>query len=194
MTWTAQAEDLAATVGELAAEAAGLNGAIWAAGVDPEATASLIGAAIVLGASQRDLFPRGTVVGSDAEMVEHVTDLEHDTGELLRRATDLTTRVEEALERAILAAAEAEAAGRRARSSGQRAAAAAAHKAAMDQIADCQAALEILSEAIARLDVAYARLQQVPSDLGTVYEAPYAHIARGGVLPHSGDFLTGVPA
>jgi hypothetical protein len=193
MSWTAQAEALAAELPELGGGAAVLNAGCWQAGVDPEATTGLVGAALTLGAPLSALFPVGPEVADDRQMLEHTSDLEAGTAELLKAARDMGRDVEHALAAAHASAAAAAAAAAEAKTSEEKAAAGGALAAAQAEIADCEAALDILNEAIARLEHALGRLQMVPGDLAATYEKPYDLVRRGGKLPHWGDFLTGAP-
>ena len=190
MTWTAQAEAFAESLPELGMCVAGLNAAAWGAGVDPMATSGLVGAALALGASQSDLFPRGQIVNDDREMLTCNADMESDAAELFKQGVNLGSAVESALGQAQRAAAAAAARQRTATTKGEEAAAARELARAQREIADCECALEILEQALPRLDYARACLSRVPDDLLTTYEAPYELVRRGGKLPYSGEFLT----
>jgi phage-related minor tail protein len=205
-----QAESIAADMVEAGARCAEVTAAVWRARVDPRATSGLIGAALTLGAGDITVILRiaspGVVMPDDAQMVSHTSDLEGDVGEILKAARDLREEAESELDSAQAAAAaayaareEAESAQYAARNSRDAAAAdvklaeaEAALNEAMARISDCECALEILAQAIERLGYALACLQRVPDDLAVTYEAAYNHLRRGGVLPHSGDFLSGV--
>jgi hypothetical protein len=55
--------------------------------------------------------------------------------------------------------------------------------AALQRIRLCEAAAEVLDKLAQRLPAALDRLQQVPYDLGEVYELVYQFIGKGGKLP-----------
>jgi hypothetical protein len=54
---------------------------------------------------------------------------------------------------------------------------------ALRRIGLCEAAAEVLDPLSQRLQAALGRLQQVPQDLGEVYELVYQFIRKGGKLP-----------
>jgi hypothetical protein len=54
---------------------------------------------------------------------------------------------------------------------------------ARQRIRLCEAAAEVLDKLAQRLQAALDRLQQVPFDLGEVYELVYQFIRKGGKLP-----------
>jgi hypothetical protein len=190
MSWTPQAEALAADAEEAGAAAAVLNSACWAAGVDPAATAGLVGAATTLGAPFSALFPSTVVTEDDRQMLRYTEDLEADTGEALKHARDMAEACEADLEAAQAAAAAAQRALSKARSKDEANAARAALGKAQARIADCECALELLEGLKGCLEYALGCLARVPDDLAVTYEAPYDLIRRGGKLPHSGEFLT----
>jgi hypothetical protein len=57
-------------------------------------------------------------------------------------------------------------------------------------IADCRAALEIITAVTALLIYVARRLSAVPAELGETYAAAYALLARGGVLPFDGRWIS----
>lgn len=187
MSHTALAEAISESAGEAGCDVAALNAAAWAAGVCPEATHGLVGAALALGASVPALSAASPPVADDRT--------------LLSAAEDMTAACAE-----MLAAAQ-----------GQRAQAVANYEAACDEIAlllasaddddpaelpmlgiaaaqrriaDCETAIEGLDETIARVTYAIGCLERVPDDMEAAYEAPLAYIRSGHVLPYSGDWLT----
>lgn len=190
MTWTAQAEALAEDAREMGGLAAIIHAAAWSAGVDPQATQGLTGAALALGATVAMLMARTRPLREDREMTSHAADIEADTADLLKRAQDMLTGAGAALEEAHEAAAKAERDYRGALTQSREQAALQALDNALACIADCEAALEILADLAARLDYARTCLERVPDDLLTTYEVPYDHIRHGGRLPFHGDFLT----
>lgn len=141
----------------------------------------------------------------DKTLVEGAAELEGWAAELLKRSSQIARECRADLAAAGAALGEALAAQRAAsaqaavgRNAGQAAAAEAAlteareaESAARAAIADCEAALEILDECGTRLAHAANCLAKVPGDLAAVYEQPSEHLADGGTLPHSGDFLGG---
>jgi hypothetical protein len=184
-----------------------------AAGVDPAAVTSLAGAARALdpgagtsydAGSKEDRRPGGGY-GSDAAMLEAVSDAEDDVDGRLREVQQLRERVLAALDAAQedLAAARAALAAAQAmpvkeKCDGCHAARAAAISAAEAAIADaqerirtCEAAADLLDPLAARLKQALARLQAVPCELGEAYELVYEFIHRGGKLPAYGRWIKG---
>jgi hypothetical protein len=183
---TAEAEALAADTAELGELAAGIVAQGRAARVAPEATRGLVAAALTLEAPQMALYAAAVPLRSDAALLDAAATLEADAGEMLAIARGM--RAEAAEARRAAAAAAREAAAREGRD-GTTEATRLAIAAAVSEGADCDCALEILDVLIRRLHYATGRLGQVPDDLETAYEVPYAHVRRGGALPRSGDFL-----
>jgi hypothetical protein len=175
---TPMAEELRGDAAELGRDIAGLNAGAWAAGVMPEATGALIGAALTLGARPASLSAQSLPVYDDqvmlaagADMTDIATDLLCQSGAVRARAVaDYEAACSE-----IAAAAKDDKA---------------TIAAALRVIADCETAIESLDVTIKRLDYALSCLYRLPDDMETVYEAPLAHVRSGGVLPHSGDWLT----
>lgn len=195
MIWAQQAHQIAADACDLGIQAATINACAWRARVDPDATISLVGAALALGAPLSAIFPSGgPPLQDDKQMITLAADLEGDTASLLKRAQDLCAGAEAALAEAHAAAKLAAAAARAAKDDRARAAAADAVAEACAMIGDCEAALEITGGILPGLEHAFHQLQAVPADLEDTYEAAYLHVRRGGKLPYAGDFLTGVPA
>jgi hypothetical protein len=60
-----------------------------------------------------------------------------------------------------------------------------------NRIGLCETAAEILDPLAQRLQAALSRLQQVPQDLGEVYELVYEFIRKGGKLPVCGRWIEG---
>jgi hypothetical protein len=189
--WTARAEEIAEDATTLGGGVARVNARAWAAGVDPGATGGLVGAALTLGASPAQLLVRPDLqpLHDDREMRETASDLESEAAGMLRAAGDLREHAIRDHDAACTAIA------------GQQAAQAAggwpypaAAGTARRVIADCECAIEIADVLIRRLEYAARCLSQVPDDLLDIYQVPYDHIRRGGVLPYRGDFLTaGIP-
>jgi hypothetical protein len=182
MSRTACAEEMAEAAREAGHAAAELNAAAWSAGVVPEATHGITGAAVALGAPVSSLFARVRPLHDDKAMLESASDLEGSCAEMLRDSRSF--RQSSAAEH--VAACDAIAAM-------DTGVPPAVIIAAQRRIADCEAAIELLDDLIRRLEYALACLYRVPDDLEATYEVPYAHVRAGGVLPRAGDFLTGSP-
>lgn len=180
MSWTDRAEALAEEAAETGTAIAALNAAAWSAGVDPAAVTGITGAALSLAAPVNLLWVRSRQVRDDVALRDAAADFEVFCAQLGQQATDLRGRVADDYARARSVA-------------GNRKATPAARNAARHRMGDCEAAAEILTEVAARLAYAAAALYRVPDDMAEVYEIPYAHVARGGELPHDGDWLTGAP-
>jgi hypothetical protein len=206
--WTAQAHLLADDIREPGFACAALNASAWSARTDPAASRGLVGAALALtnGDAGGLLWAGAAPCPDDKTLVEGAAELEGWAAELLKRASQMARECRVGLEAAgaalagALAAQRAAAAQAAAAENGRQAAAAEAalaeareaESAARAAIADCEAALEILDECGTRLAHAANCLAKVPGDLAAVYEQPYQHLADGGTLPHSGDFLGGI--
>ena len=203
--WTGQAHLLADGIREPGFACAALNAAAWAAGVNPDATAGLIGAATALtsGDCGSQLWAQADPLPNDQELLAAAAELEGAVAQLLRYATAMARDCQADLESAVnrlAAAGAAEAAAQRQLAAAATAVQASAAQAALDAagsaksealavIADCEAALEILSEAGSRLAHAANCLRRVPDDLAGTYETPYAFVHDGGKLPYDGEFL-----
>jgi hypothetical protein len=195
-TWTGQAHLLADAIREPGFDAAAVNASAWAAGVNPDATAGLIGAATALtgGDCGPQLWAQTDPCPSDQALLVAAAELEGAVADLLKHASALARDCRAALAAAHAKLASAGAALAAAQAQGAEDAAAAAQGqqgAALAEIADCEAALEVLDDAGRRLEHAANCLRRVPDDLAGTYETPYAHVRDGGELPFSGDFLTG---
>lgn len=205
--WTPQAEAFAEDIREPGFAAAGCNARAWRARVVPEASRGFVAAAIALtdGDAKAALWGRPEPFPDDKAMLTAAEELEAAIGELLaqaRRMIRACTADLEAAQEALAAAMDelATAQAQLAQAANEQAAAAAelAIEAAMEKIAeaerriaDCEVALEILGAAEQKLAYALNCVRQIPDDLAATYEAPYALVRDGGVLPWSGDFLTG---
>jgi len=207
----ARAEELDETSG-LASALTEIHAGAAAAGVDHQAVLSLEAAISVLGedvpayraGSPADRHPGGGY-GSDVEFLEALSGAEDEIREWLHAAVLLDSQVGEALGRArkdlegargALAAAYAMATKRPC--DGCHSAKAAAIAAAEAAIADaqrrigiCEAAAEILESLAERLRAALARLCQMPSDLGEIYQLVHQFIQAGGQMPKFGRWVTG---
>jgi hypothetical protein len=191
--WTGQAYLLADAIREPGSACAALNAAAWSAGVNPEATAGLIGAATALtgGDCGSQLWGQADPIPDDQALLTAAAELEGAVAQLLKYASGLARDCRAALESAQAAAAQAAAAVSSAATSQARAAAEDALSAARAAIADCEAALEIIDDCGRRLAHAANCLRRVPDDLASTYETPYAFVRDGGELPYAGDFMTG---
>jgi len=191
--WTAQAHLLADAIREPGFAAAAVNASAWAAGVNPEATAGLIGTATALtsGDCGPQLWAQADPCPSDQALLSGAAELEGAAADLLRHASALARDCRAALASACAAAAAAAMALDAAVTAAARSSAESSLAAARAEIADCEAALEILDDAGRRLDHAVTCLRRVPDDLAGTYEVPYRHVREVGPLPHEGDFLLG---
>ena len=191
--WTGQAYLLADAIREPGFACAALNASAWTAGVNPEATAGLIGAATVLtsGDCGPQLWAQADPCPSDQALLAAAAELEGAVAELLRYASGMARACRADLESAQAAAAEAASAAVMAETSQARGAAEDALAAARAVIADCEAALEIIDGCGGRLAHAANCLRRVPDDLAAAYETPYSFVHDGGKLPYEGVFLTG---
>ena len=190
--WTAQAHLLADAIREPGFAAAALNAAAWSAGVNPDATAGLIGAATALtsGDCGPQLWAQADPLPNDQELLTAAAELEGAVVQLLKYASAMARDCRAALEAAQAAAASAVAKADAAKTPQARAAAEEELRAARAVIADCEAALEVIGECGSRLAHAANCLRRVPDDLAGTYEQPYAFVHDGGKLPHEGGFLT----
>ena len=190
--WTGQAHLLADDIREPGFAAAALNAAAWSAGVNPEATAGLIGAATVLtsGDCGPQLWAQADPVPNDQALLTAATELEGAVAQLLKYASGMARDCRAALEAAQEAAAAAAETAAAAENPQARAAAQEKLAAARATIADCEAALEIINEYGSRLAHAANCLRRAPDDLASTYETPYQFVHDGGDLPYDGEFLT----
>lgn len=191
--WTGQAHLLADAIREPGFGAAAVNASAWAAGVNPDATAGLIGGATALtgGDCGPQLWAQADPCPSDQAMLAAAAELEGAVAGLLKHASALARDCRAALAAAYAATTAAAAALDAATTGAARSAAESSLGAAQSEIADCEAALEVLDDAGRRLAHAVTCLRRVPDDLAGTYETPYAHVRDGGDLPFSGGFLTG---
>jgi hypothetical protein len=186
MTRTAQADEIAESAIETGAAAAGLNAAAWASGVDPEGTGSLVGAALVLGATPAAIFAGSLPLENDRAMLAAAEDLLGTCAGMLHHSRSMRQQAVAGYEAACdqIAAAYDDEDDEAARS---------AIAAAQRTIADCETAIESLDVTIRRLEYAVTCLYRLPGDMEAVYEVPLAHVRSGGLLPHSGDWLSAAP-
>lgn len=191
MSWTAQAEVLAAEIREPGFKAAAVTASAWRAGVHAEATHGLVGAALALtdGEATGSLWAQVEPCPKDAVLLEHAAELEGAAAELLAHAR----RAAGACRESLTAAADAACVLARAATSAEPGVKASAEEGLAEAravIADCEAALEILGDVTARLEYALKCLRQVPDDFAQHYETPLAYRREQGPLPVSGAFLT----
>jgi hypothetical protein len=192
-SWTAQAEALAGEIREPGFKAAGVTASAWRAGVHPEATNGLVGAALALtaGDAMGSLWDQADPCPSDAVLLELTAELEGSAAELLGYCQAGIAACEAEFENAMQARQAADA---MLRAAGDQGAADAARR-VIDQasrvIADCEAALEILGHAGGALEYALGCLRRVPDDFAQHYETPYLFMRHEGKLPYSGAFLVG---
>lgn len=195
-TWTAQAQLLTGDLPEWGVNAARLNAAAWSAGLMPEATRGLIGAAAALTGNRAGeaLWARTEPCADAPAMLMAAAELEAGAAELLKRAQDMTGSCRDAYDTACVEyqAAEADA-------NSEDPAARASGTERMEQarrvIADTDAALETLADALARLGHARTCLARVPDDYAETYHVPITLVRRGLKLPYAGSYLgDGIPA
>ena len=180
-------EDAGDLVQSITAVLAGAQGS----GVDPAAVASLAAAARALdpGASTRydagsktDRHP-GNGYRSDTDMLEAVSGVEDDARERLQAVRQLQEQVMDAVDAAQAAVQLAYAMPVKDECDGCHGIKEAAIADAFHRIGLCEAAAGILEPLSTPLTTTLVKLQQVPEDLGEVYELVYAFIRRGGKLP-----------
>lgn len=187
--WTAAAEALADAAREPGFRAAEVTASAWRAGVHPEATHGLVGAALALtaGEAMDSLWAQVPPCPKDSELLEHAAELEGAAAELLEHARRMAPACRDALDAAVASAQQAAAADPT-----KDPAAADRLARARAEIAGCEAALEVIGHAGAALGYALRCLRRVPDDFAQHYETPKAHIRQNGPLPVSGAFLTPV--
>ncbi len=171
------AELLAAQLPEFGYAVAHLNASAWSAGIDPDATRGLAGAATALldASPGALLWARACPCPDEATFLEEAAELEAEGAVMLRHAAGMAAEAE--VDRK---AAAAQARGRDAGLAAQ----------ARQVIADCTAALEVLAGATARLEHARRCLARVPVDNDEIYEVPAGFVRDGGTLPFSGAYLS----
>ena len=190
--WTAQAELLADAIREPGMKAAEVTASAWRAGVHPEATNGLVGAALALtdGQAEASLWAQVPPCPDDKTLLGQAAELEGAVSELLGHARRLAAAGRDSLDAAASSASRAAVAI--AGDAGLPVKAAAQDELAETrrEIADCGAALEILDGTGGRLEHALRCLRRVPDDFAQHYEIPRLHIRQQGALPVSGAFLT----
>jgi hypothetical protein len=172
------------------------------AGVDPAAVTSLAAAARVLdpgastgydAGSKQDRH-RGAGYRSDSQMLEAVSGAEDDIRERLREVQQLHEQVSTAMDAAQEALQAAYAMPVKDKCDGCHGIKEAAILAALQRIRLCETAAEVLVPLAQRLHAALDGLQQVPADLGEVYELVYAFVRHGGKLPDCARWIEGAGA
>ncbi|MFZ0270317.1 MAG: hypothetical protein WAL34_00580, partial [Acidobacteriaceae bacterium] len=128
---------------------------------------------------------------SDGEFLEAAAEAEGDVLERLREAEKLQEQLAAAMDAAQAALDAAYAMPVKDECDGCHGIKAAAIADALRRIELCQTAAEILDPLAQRLKAALSRLQQVPQDLGEVYELVYQFIRKGGKLPVCGRWIEG---
>ena len=191
-------EDAGELVQAITAVLTGAQGA----GVDPAAVTSLHNAVRALepgagicyhAGSNQDRQP-GTGYRSDGTFLEAVSDAEDEVRDRLREVQQLQEQIMAALDAAQEAFAAAYAMPVKDECDGCHGIKEAAITDALHRIGLCEAAAEILDPLAQRLQAALSRLQQVPQDLGEVYELVYAFIRKGGKLPMMARWIEGAGA
>ena len=195
-----------ADVEDLAEEVTSILGGVRAAGLDPDATRGLAGAALALGAESLAVYrAEATRYADDREFRAEVDDTEAGVSDRAAAVARLASDAEAARQAGYdaLDAASDQLEGARAMPTsgpcdgchGARSAAiAAAHLAIADaeeRIGYAEAAAELLAAATEKLARALGCLQRVTVDYSEVYEPVIDHVRAGGVMPYDGDFVTG---
>jgi hypothetical protein len=195
-----------AGVEDLAEEVTGILGGARAARLDPDALASLAGAALALGAGSLQVYrAEAARFADDRELLDAVEDAEADVAGRVAATRQLQSEVSDALARAREDLEEARDDLDAARAmpvhrpcDGCHAARAAAIAAAQERIRDaqeriayCEQALRVLVPLAHRLAAALAAIRRVPGDLDGTYEQVYGHVRSGRLMPKDGDWLTG---
>jgi hypothetical protein len=190
----ARAGDLADT-SDLAELVIDVLASARAARLDPDAITGLTAAALGLGADGVEVYRAGdgpgvTPFANDAAMLEAIEEAESDARGIAAGAGRLRDQAGPALRaaHAALTAARAMPSATREQADARSAALAEAAK----RVALARDALQTARALVHRLGRVADRLAQVPEDLREVYDAAYGFIARDGVLPASGDWLTGM--
>ena len=179
MSWTAQAEVLAETE-EMGDDIALMAGRCRVTGLDPRSFAPIMGAAMALGS--RPWHVMESPYDSDEELIGDV--LEHDTAVWRRQNAYLKLRSAIVQSRAYAIAMYNHAASQD-------------PPVTMDMDyyqavrIDCDTALEVLAPLPQRLRTARSRLMSAPAELGETYQAVYALLAEGRVMPYDGRWIAG---
>lgn len=172
------------------------------AGVDPAAVTSLAAAVRALDPGAVTGYDAGSIedrrpgggYGSDGEMIEAVSEAENDILERLREVQQLQEQVIAATDATQAALEAAYAMPVNDPCDGCHSFKEAAIADALRRIGPCDAAAGILDPLVGRLAMALQKLQQVPQDLGEVYELVYAFIRKGGKLPMMARWIEGAGA
>ena len=141
------------------------------------------GASISYDAGSKEGRHPGSGYRSDGEFLEAAADAEGDALERLREAEQLQEQLAAAMDATQVALAAAYAMPVKDECDGCHGVKEAMIAGALRRISLCEAAAEVLDPLAQRLQAALGRLQQVPQDLGEVYELVYQFIRKGGKLP-----------
>ena len=190
--WLAGAEQLADDAHQIGFAAAALVASAWCARCLPEATRSLARAAGALtsGDAVRHLGDIVPPCPSADALFQGTEELEGEVAGMAGHARNMAAACESARDKAIT---EYQSALRQSANAGSDAARAGAEQVMRETalvIGDCEAAADLLGQMIPRLDYTLNRLVRVPEDFAEAYDIPLQFIRAGGLLPHSGDFLT----
>jgi hypothetical protein len=169
------------------------------AGVDPAAVASMTatiraldpGASAGYQAGRRTDRRPGGGYRSDGEFLEAVSEAEHDIRNRLQEAGQLREALAAAADAAQAALAAAQVMPVKERCDGCHGSKEAAIAGALHRISLCEATAAVLDPLTQRLHAALGHLQQVPADLGEVYELVYQFVRSGGKLPAYGRWIEG---
>jgi len=192
--WTAAAEEFAEAIREHGFAAAALTASAWQAGVDPDATRSLLAAASVLsgGDAVARAWARVPPCPTAGDFLAGAEEIEGETAGAAAFAERTARACADALEAAVEARARARRATAAASAQGNAAKAAvvAEERRAAQAVADCDAAIEVLAGAGEALRYAGLLLTRVPADFEETYEEPLRYAASGRKLPWNGAFIT----
>jgi hypothetical protein len=188
--WTALSERLADDILEPGFGAAEVFARAYRAGADLAGVRGLVGAALALteGRALHAACAYADPCKDQVTLVSWTENLEAHVAALLKRCEDHGRAARDEHD-AVKARAMALSAASAASAEDAQAEARARAEEAERVIADCEGALEVLGDADCKLRYARDLLRAVPSELAEVYEAPIALTARGGRMPHSGDFI-----
>lgn len=179
VTWTARAEVLAVTrsIGD---DIALMAGRCRATGLDPQSFAPIMGAAMALGSHPWHLME--CPYTRDEELIGDLLDI----GDRLMRRQNGYLRL-----RSSIVAARGHAVAMYNQAASQD------PPNTMDMgywatvRIDCETALDVLTGLPSKLRAARAKVESAPAQLGETYEAVYALLSQGHVMPHDGRWMTG---
>jgi hypothetical protein len=167
---------------DLAARPAGCFASARCAGCDVKALTPVARAALALGASKSGLYPDAPPYQSDTEYLDEVAEIRivirlrgQQVADIANRAVDQANQAAKAMRTALR----------------QRPPDYAAYQLALWSYQDAVAAYEMCVETDDRLRRAYGELAAAAAAFGDTYELTERFVARGGVMPHEGRWITG---